>query len=202
MRVFPSLSDTLRRLEPRERIVVAASGAILAATLVILYAVIPFVDHWSARETAIDAKSEQLARLEGMVAREGDFSNTVAALKAERRRASNRLLHGRTTALAASRLQSILTRYAEQSRLLLGSIDLAGETETDGSLTSIPVRLSASGDIYGLVDFLAYIRDGDKLIVIDEMGVRTNPTRAGGQQLLTLTLRLHGLYSSSDEEPA
>lgn len=202
MRAFPSLSEPLRRLEPRERIVVTASGVILAATLVILYAVIPFVDHWSAREAAIEARSEQLARLEGMVAREAGFSNAVAALKAERRRASNRLLHGSTTALAASRLQSILTRYAEQSRLVLGSIDLAGETETDGSLTAIPVRLSASGDIYGLVDFLAYIRDGDKLMVIDEMGVRATPTRAGSQQLLTLTLRLHGLHSSREEEPA
>ncbi len=202
MRAFPSLAELLRRLEPRERIVVAASGLILAATVVLLYAVIPFVDHWSAREATIAVKSEQLARLEGMVAREEEFSNAVAALKAERRRASNRLLHGSTTALAASRLQSILTRYAEQSRVVLGSIDLAGETEADGSLTAIPVRLSATGDIYGLVDFLAYIRDGDKLIVIDEMGVRANPTRTRAQQLLTLTLRLHGFYSPRNEEPA
>lgn len=203
MKASPSLSSTLRRLEPRERIVILASGAIIAAVLVILYAVVPFVNHWTAREASLRVKAQQLARLEGMVAREAEFAGVVAALEEQRRRGADRLLHGSTPALAASRLQSILTRYAEQSRLRLGNIDLARETEIEAeALTPIPVRLSASGDIHGLVDFLAYIRDGDPLIVIDEMAVRSNPSRFGSPELLTVTLRLHGFHTSGTEEPA
>ncbi len=182
---------------------VAASGGIIAVVLVLLYAVIPFANRWTTREDAIAAKAEQLVRLEGMVAGKAEFANAVAALEQQRVRSAGRLLHGSTPALAASRLQSILTRYAEQSRVALASIDLAREGEGGvAGLSPVPVQLSANGDIYGLVDFLAYIRDGEKLIVIDEMSVRGNPRRASGQQLLTLTLRLHGLYSSREEEPA
>jgi type II secretory pathway component PulM len=198
MKRFPWLSDTYRRLSRREKTVVLGGALVSAVALVTVYAVLPFAQHWMDREAELAVKAEQLARLETLIAQRDAIQETLVRLRDERGRAGSLLLEGETPAVAASRLLELLNRFAEESRVLLDRVDMAGEVEASGdSLVPIPAQVTARGDIYGLVDLLFYLQHGEKLLVIDDF--RMNAGRAAGTagQLVTWTIALHGYYAGA-----
>lgn len=201
MRIFLWLSEWFARLEPRERCVVAGGAIACAVLLLTVYAIVPFARRWSDREAAIQAKAEQLARLESLVNSEDLLQSAVAELERGRSLRSRRLLVGTTPALAASTLQTLVRSYAEESRVTLQRVNLTGQAEPEESgLTPVGLQVTVLGDLYGLVDFLYFLQNGEKLLVIDELQVNANPRRGAAQHLMSWTLRLHGYHV--EEEPA
>jgi len=209
MRALRSLSDTLRRLKPRERRVILGGASVSAAALVIVLGVLPFGRRWAAREDAYAASREQWVRLATLAASTDGLRRTLA----EQQRAfavdEARLVSGATPALAASSLQGLLQRYADESAVQLDRVDVAGQPRPDRpGLVAIPVQLQGQGDIYGLVDFLYRLERGEKLLVVDDLtlnaGVAWMPSAgfAGDNrsQRLTWSVRLHGLYGAAARE--
>jgi len=195
MRIFHSLSEWFARLEPRERLVVAGGAIACAVLLLAVYVIVPFAKRWSDREAAITAKAEQLARLQSLVDSEAALQQVVDELEQSRSRRGRRLLVGTTPALAASTLQTLVRSYADQSRVTLQRVNLSGQDEPEESgLTPVGLQVTVLGDLYGLVDFLYFLQNGEKLLVIDELQVTANPRRGVAQQLMSWTLRLHGYY--------
>jgi type II secretory pathway component PulM len=201
MRIFLWLSEWFARLEPRERRVVAGGAIACAVLIVAVYAIVPFARRWSDREAAIQAKAEQLVRLESLVNSEEALQRAVAELEQGRSRRSRRLLVGTTPALAASTLQTLVRSYAEESRVTLQRVNLSGQAEPEESgLAPVGLQVTVQGDVYGLVDFLYFLQNGEKLLVIDELQVNSSRRRGVAQQLMSWTLRLHGFYV--EEGPA
>ena len=181
----------------RERFVVWGGGAIAALGLLLAYVVLPAVDTWRERESRIAVYAEQLARLEALLAQRAALDSAVSALRRDRTQAAERLLAGNTAAVAASSLQRLINRYAEESRVRLDRVDVAGAGASTGdTLVSIPARLTGQGDIYGLVDLLFYLQQGRTLLVIDDF--RANSGRgaaAGGSGLLAWSISLRGFHT-------
>ena len=184
---------------------VAAGAAVSALALLVVLVVLPLRDRWVEREAEIAAKREQLARLRGLVTSERAVREALAAQRRNRGPLSTRLLTGATPALAASELQLLIQRYANQSRVSLERVDVVGEPKpAEEGLPAIPVQLSAQGDIYGLVDLLYHLQHGEKLLIIDEIQVTS--AQAFGEaleegtamptdrNLLQWSVRLHGPY--------
>jgi len=195
MRIFHWLSEWFARLELRERRVVAGGAIACAVLLLAVYVIVPFAKRWSDREAAITAKAEQLARLQSLVDSEAALQQVVDELEQSRSRRGRRLLVGTTPALAASTLQTLVRSYADQSRVTLQRVNLSGQDEPEESgLTPVGLQVTVLGDLYGLVDFLYFLQNGEKLLVIDELQVTANPRRGVAQQLMSWTLRLHGYY--------
>ena len=195
MRIFHWLSEWFARLEPRERRVVAGGAIACAVLLLAVYVIMPFAKRWSDREAAIAAKAEQLSRLQSLVDSEAALQQVVDELEQGRSRRGRRLLVGTTPALAASTLQTLVRSYADQSRVTLQRVNLSGQDEPEESgLTPVGLQVTVLGDLYGLVDFLYFLQNGEKLLVIDELQVTANPRRGAAQQLMSWTLRLHGYY--------
>ncbi|MGD8697643.1 MAG: type II secretion system protein GspM [Gemmatimonadales bacterium] len=201
MRIFLWLSEWFARLEPRERRVVAGGGIACAILLLTVYAIVPFAKRWSDREAAIQAKAEQLARLQSLVDSEAALQRVVAELEQGRSLRNRRLLVGTTPALASSTLQTLVRSYAEESRVTLQRVNLSEQAEPEESgLTPVGLQVTVLGDVYGLVDLLYFLQNGEKLLVIDELQVSSTRRRGADQQLMSWTLRLHGFYV--EEEPA
>jgi len=201
-----SLSDTLRRLKPRERRVILGGASVSAAALVIVLGILPFGRRWAAREDAYAASREQWVRLATLAASTDGLRRTLAEQQRAFAADEARLVSGATPALAASSLQGLLQRYADESAVQLDRVDVAGQPRPDRpGLVAIPVQLQGQGDIYGLVDFLYRLERGEKLLVVDDLtlnaGVAWMPSAgfAGGSrsQRLTWSVRLHGLYGAA-----
>ncbi len=209
MRALRSLSDTLRRLKPRERRVILGGASVSAAALVIVLGILPFGRRWAAREDAYAASREQWVRLATLAASTDGLRRTLAEQQRAFAADEARLVSGATPALAASSLQGLLQRYADESAVQLDRVDVAGQPRPDRpGLVAIPVQLQGQGDIYGLVDFLYRLERGEKLLVVDDLtlnaGVAWMPSAgfAGGSrsQRLTWSVRLHGLYGAAARE--
>jgi len=160
--------------------------------------VTPVVTRWLERETEIQLRAEQLARLKSLVSQGDAIAEAVESLREERRFASRRLLAGNTPAVAASGLQQLMNRYAEESRVQLDRVDVAGDLSADGNdLLAIPARLAGRADIYGLVDLLFYLQQGEKLLEID--GFRVGTGRGAGVEanLVSWSIELHGYYAEN-----
>lgn len=187
-----------RPISARERRTIAVGALISAAGLLLAYGVMPFARRWQAREEAIAAESERLERLETLIASEAQLRDSTVQKAAAMAAASQRLLSGRTPALAAAALQSALRGYADMSQLTVSQLDVAGAPDTTASaLPMIPATLSAVTDIYGVADLLRLVTDGPLALELTSLSIRPNPALRG--DLLQLTLGLRAPYLAGEE---
>jgi len=164
--------------------------------LTIAYGVLPFARRWREREVVIAMELERLARLRGLVTQEPQLTQALRAAEAALEAGHQRLLSGRTPALAASTLQSLLQSFADQSQVTVSRLDVAGAPDTlDTMLPTIPATVSAIGDIYGITDMLSLVQHGALMLEISELTVRPNPALRG--DLLQMTVTLRGPYLGS-----
>jgi hypothetical protein len=176
----------------RERRTIRLGLLVTLVALGLVWGVLPFARRWRAREDVIATESERLARLHGLVANE-DSLRVLTLQRAAALEEGPRLLAGRTPALAASELQSVLQNYANQSLLTVSGLDVTGAPETsEGALTLIPATVSAIGDIHGITDMLTLIQDGPVMLEVSELTVRPNPALRG--ELLQMTVTLRGAW--------
>jgi hypothetical protein len=202
MKASPWLSDSFRRLNPRERRVVLAGATVMAAALVVVQVVLPIAHHWELRDARHAAAREQWIRLTALTASIGRLQRARDDQQSSFNADRQRLVGGATPALAASMLQGLIQRYALESSVQIEGVDAASDARPDRpGLLAIPVQLQARGDIAALVDFLYRVEHGDKLLVVDEMTINSRsdeerPATGTPPPPLSWTLRLHALYDT------
>jgi hypothetical protein len=186
----------VRNLSARERRTIALGLLVTGLGLFTTYGALPFVRHWRMREDIISTELDRLARLRGLVRHEAQLRQAVRTRAASLESGQQRLLAGRTPALAASALQALLQSYADQSQVTVSRLDVAGAPDTtSGPLPMIPATLSGVGDVYGITDLLSLVQHGALLLEIAELNVRPNPALRG--DLLQVTVLLRGAYLGS-----
>jgi type II secretion system (T2SS) protein M len=198
MKAFRWLSDSFRRLNRREQRVVLGGAAVAAAVLLVMFALLPLRDRWTSEESTYAASRDRYVRLQTLVASESRLRRALDAQQQALRASVGLLATGSTPALAASNLQALVQRYAEESVVQLDRIFVAGEAKPDSlGLVSIPVQLQGQGDIYGLVDFLFRLQHGEKLLVIDDLTISAGLPQTGRQEFVVWSMTMHGLYASA-----
>ncbi len=208
MKALHWLSDTLRRLNPRERRMVLGGALVSASALVIVLLGLPFAHHWAVREAAYTASREQWLRFAALTGNTDGLRRALVERKLAHAPDEARLVTGATPALAASSLQGLLQRYADESSVQLNRVDVASQPRPgQSSLLAIPVQLQCQGDIYGLVDFLSRLEHSEKLLALDELSVNagfamsnrsgSGPRPRKAPQPFSWSLRLYGLYRAA-----
>jgi type II secretory pathway component PulM len=198
MKAFRWLSDSFRRLNRREQRVVLGGAAVAATVLLVMFALLPMRDRWTSKESTYAASRDRYARLQTLVASESRLRSALEAQQQAVQASVGLLATGSTPALAASNLQALVQRYAEESVVQLDRIFVAGEAKADSlGLVSIPVQLQGQGDIYGLVDFLFRLQHGEKLLVIDDLTISAGLPQAGRLEFVVWSMTMHGLYASA-----
>ena len=176
------------KLTRRERRVIAVGSAIAIAAVLVRFAIVPFVARWNAREDMIAFSADRIERMRSLIADDSRLRATLGA--SENGGGSRRLVAGRTTALAGSALQAVIQSDADRSRVTINRLDLAGtpDSTVSSSLPSIPVTISAVGDVYGLSEFLSALQYGTPVVRVRQLTVVSNSSLRGG--LLQISLQL------------
>jgi type II secretory pathway component PulM len=193
---FQSLFAWSRRLSPRERRILIAGALVSASALLAVWVVLPFVERWQFREESIATQRARLMQLQSLIQEQSGLRQSLASRQRAHPSVRARLLTGSTPALAASDLQALLQRYADQSQVNLDRVDPVAEpgAPQKGELPAIPVRLTGQGDIYGLTALLNNVQHGEKLLVVDELSVNAGGVAGSHPDVLVFSVRLHGLY--------
>lgn len=181
--------------DPRERRTIAIGGAVLVIAFLLTTVVVPTVARWRDREALIGALRRQRAQLVTLGTQREALEASAAARAASAEALPVRLLRGRTPALAASALQSLLQDYASASRVSVTRLDVASvgdSANAGGPGSAIPATISAVSDVYGLADFLARLEHGHRLLEVTELAVSPNSALRG--ELLQLSVSLRAPY--------
>src|SRR2546426_5601913 len=114
MKALPWLSDTLRRLNPRERRVVLGGALVSATALVLVLLGLPLAHHWAVREAAYTASREQWLRLAALAASTDRLRRAVDERTLAHATDEARPVTGATPPLAAAGLHGLPPRYADR----------------------------------------------------------------------------------------
>ncbi len=186
----------------RERRVVTIGAVIVAAALLLTYAVLPFARHWAARDVSLDTARSRLRYVQALVGRSAQLE--TSARDAEQLLASQpqRAIHARSTTLAASALQSLLQDAADASHVVVTRLEVAPDgdaTNEPAAATAVPATMSAYGDIVGVTAFLDLLARGPRVVIIDKMVMQRNAALLGAPDVVqvTMTVRAPVLSSST-----
>jgi hypothetical protein len=181
-------------IEPRERRTIAIAASVLAAALIVVYGILPFARRWSAREELIAIRASQIARLEWLAKHESQLQSAAALRIANVGSVERpRTLSARSTALAASALQTLVQGYADEAGVTVRELNVAGAPDSVSTSQAIPATVSAVSDIFGLSSFLSRVQNGTTLIDIREITISPNPALRG--ELLQFSVVLRAPYA-------
>jgi hypothetical protein len=181
-------------ISPRERRTITIGLAVTLLALFVVFGVLPFARRVQAREQLIAVESNRVARLRGLISGEAQLRDAVSERTGALDAGEQRLLAGRTPALVASSLQTLLQDYANQSQVTVSRLDVTGQGTNSNGMLMMPATVSAIGDIYGISQMLYLIQHGPRLLEVTEFTVRPNSALRG--ELLQITVTLRGAYVS------
>ena len=109
----------------RERRVVVAGAAVVGIALLVTYGLLPFAQHWQTRERALDAARARVAYLQELITRTSSLESAAADAERVLSMQSRRVLHARSSTLAASALQTFLQDAADASHLAVTRLEVS-----------------------------------------------------------------------------
>jgi hypothetical protein len=187
----------------REQRTLLAGAIVVAAALVIAYAIVPFMLRWRQRDAELDGARLRLRELSSLVANAPALDSAARMAERSLESGGRRVFRARSMTLAASALQSFLQDASDASSLVVTRLDVADAAEatsvesprssvTDSlppsGTTSITATLSAHCDIAGLARLLAQFEHGPRVVHVERMTVQQNSALRGAPDMLQITL--------------
>lgn len=179
---------TMLGLSPRDRRVLA-SGIIAISSIAGIGRGLPAARAWNAMLVG-SAASVANEVASGRVARRG-LEVTRAALSSARRRSAevdSSILIAPSPSAGAALLASLVADAADSSRVKILATQLHADSAASGSLARLSVRITAVGDVAGLVTFLRTIESGDVVLAVEELAI--SPSDPAGSDDKPEALRL------------
>ncbi len=192
-------------VQQRERRVVIGGAVVTLAGLLLAWVVVPYARSWMAREAEIRQLRQEVAVASGLVAAAPQLESASALGERALSERARRVFHARSTALAASALQSLLQDAADASHLVVTRLDVAqesaasdgttngptnGTTNETAGATSLPATLAAYCDVVGLAALLDQLARAPRVVVVERLTVQQNSALRGAPDMLQVTLLL------------
>lgn len=168
----------------RERRTITWGVVIVVLSLALVRGLLPFAASWRAREVRLAAVLARTAQLRALAAQTPQLTQAADIAERELAGAPRRVLHERTLALAASRLQALLQEASDGAGLAVNRVDVTPELGED----AVTATLSVVGDIHGLAALLATLERGPRVLQVERLNVTQNSALRGAPDVLQVTV--------------
>ncbi len=155
----------LARFKPRERRLIAAAAALMGIALVRLLIVSPFLSYREGLREEIAEHREMLENGRAYLARAGEVARQRDTLRARVKEVRDQLVPGNTPTLAAASLQDTLHGVAGEKGVNIQSTQVMRE-ETIGDFRRVAIRMTATGELRQIVDFMAAVEYGTQRVAL------------------------------------
>ena len=189
------MSNFWHRLAKRERILVVVSVLILLA-FVAKYAVLsPFLDRREWVKNQLDSQPLLLAKNLRYVSQKDALHRALEAMRAQVKAQEPKFLIGDTPSVTASDLQDTVQSIAAREGAQVITTRVLNP-EPAGLFSKIGIQLEISGQIQQIASLVKALESSPKLLVIDEITVRSLfrpigfPQPQGAPQLPAQNLRV------------
>ncbi len=183
-------------LQPRERRLLIFGAIVAVLVLGYMYVVEPLVERHERVQGLIAAREALLARQERLLARRDRYAQERQALRTEIADRRKRLLAGDKPPLAASELQKIVKSRADDTGVEVRSERVLPATDR-GGYTEVPVEVTLSGPIRGIVAFLYRLEQVPVQMSVQDLKLRV--VSIGTPRELLATLAVSGYIATAGE---
>jgi Tfp pilus assembly protein PilO len=161
-----------QRLSQRERALVLVVLGILVLVLARYLLVLPFLERWAWVRNQLEVQPQLLEKNLRFINQQ---ENLIAALDAARKEIKLRepkLLSGNTASVSASDLQETVQGLATKEGAQVITTRVLNP-EPAGSFSKIAIQMEIGGQIDQIANFIRGIDSSPKLLVVDEINVRS-----------------------------
>ena len=160
------------RLSRRERGLVGATLAILIILLARYFIIGPYLERREWVTSQLELQPQLLEKNLRYLARKDEFAAGLEALRNEIKAREPRLLTGDTPSVSASDLQDTVQNLAVKGGTQVITTRVLNP-ETVGSFAKIAIQMEIGGQIDQVVNLMRSIDTSPKLLVVDEINVRS-----------------------------
>ena len=179
------------RFSSRERRLIGAAAGVLGIYLVYLLLISPFLSYRQDLQDEITAHREQLENGKAYLMRTADLTRQRDQLQKIFQQVRSQLVPGDTPTLAAANLQNTLHSLANDKQVEIQSTQVMRD-DTVGDFRRIAVRITVTGDLKPLADFLAGLEHGPTRVAIPflEISRRGAVLRGKAARALSATIEV------------
>jgi type II secretory pathway component PulM len=176
---------------PRERRLIGAAGGVLGLFLVHLLVISPFLAYRQDLQDEIAAHREKIENGKAYLARTADITRQREQLQKLYQQVHNQLVPGDTPTLAAANLQNILHGLASEKGVEIQSTQVMRD-DAVGEFRRIAVRITVTGDLKPVAEFLAGVEHGPTRVLIPflEISRRGAALRGKAARALSATIEV------------
>jgi type II secretory pathway component PulM len=190
------------RFSPRERRLIGAAGGVAGLFLVHLLVISPFLAYRQDLQDEITAHRERLENGQAYLARTADLSRQREQMQKAFQTVKAQLVPGDTPTLAAANLQNVLHSLAGEKGVEIQSTQVMRD-DTVGDFRRIAVRITVTGDLKQLADFLAATEHGNTRVSIPflEISRRGAVLRGKAARALSATIEVTAFLQGAAAAP-
>lgn len=166
------MSDFWRRLSRRERALVILTVVILVV-FVVKYAIVnPFVGRRTWVKSQLESQPQLLAKNLRFLGQKEAMLAALESARAQIQAQELKFLSGATPSVSASDLQETVQAMAVREGTQVITTRVLNP-ETVGSFSKIGIQMEIGGQIHQIVNLIKGIESSPKLLMIDEINVRS-----------------------------
>jgi uncharacterized protein YneF (UPF0154 family) len=170
-----------QRLSQRERGLVVVTLVIIFLALARYIVIGPFVERREWVQSQLEIQPQLLEKNLRFLAQKDEMMATLEATQNELKAKEPRLLTGDTPSVSASDLQDVIQGLATKEGTQVITTRVLNP-ETAGSFAKISIQMEIGGQIDQLASLVRGIENSPKLLIIDEINVRSLFRPAGFPQ--------------------
>ena len=160
------------RLSRRERGLVGATLAILIILLARQFVIGPYLERREWVKSQLELQPQLLEKNLRYLGRKDEFAAGLEAARNEIKARESKLLTGDTPSVSASDLQDTVQNLAVKGGTQVITTRVLNP-ETVGSFAKIAIQMEIGGQIDQIVNLMRAIDTSPKLLVVDEINVRS-----------------------------
>jgi ACT domain-containing protein len=160
------------RLSRRERGLVGATLAILIILLARYFMIAPYLERREWVKSQLELQPQLLEKNLRYLARKDEFAAGLEAARNEIKAREPKLLTGDTPSVSASDLQDTVQNLAVKGGTQVITTRVLNP-ETVGSFAKIAIQMEIGGQIDQIANLMRAIDTSPKLLVVDEINVRS-----------------------------
>lgn len=161
-----------QRLSQRERGLVIATVVILVLVLGRYVVITPFLERWSWVRSQLDSQPQLLEKNLRYLNQKEFLAGAVESARDEIKATEPKLLSGDTPSVSASDLQETVQGLATREGTQVITTRVLNPEPT-GSFSKIAIQMEIGGQIEQIASLIRAIETSPKLLVIDEINVRS-----------------------------
>lgn len=191
------------RLSARERTLIGAAAGVFALALIRYLIISPFLSYRESLRDEIASHQDMLENDHAYLARAADVTRQLQSLRARYHEVSAQLIPGDTPTLAAASLQDTLHQLASEKGINIQSTQVMRE-ETVGDFRRIAVRITVTGELRQLAEFLAGVETGTRRLSVPflEISRRGAVLRGQSARALAATVEVNAFLQGTEKNGA